>query len=312
MTTEAGSAAPRPPASEPTRAGFVAVVGPTNAGKSTLVNRLVGGKVSIVSKKPQTTRTRVLGICMRGPTQIILVDTPGIFRPRRRLDRAMVAAAWAGAAEADQVVLLVDAKRGLDEDARAVVERLKAGGRTAILALNKIDLVLRPMLLALADEINRAGRFSATFMISAATGDGVEDLVAHVAGALPEGPWLYPPEQMTDVPDRVLAAEITREQVFHQLHQELPYASAVETEGWEERADGSLRIEQMILVERASQKAIVLGRGGQRIKAIGTAARAELEAIFGCRVHLFLHVKVEERWGEDRARFRDLGLDFDA
>ncbi len=294
-----------------TRAGFAAIVGAPNTGKSTLLNRLVGSKVSIVSRKAQTTRTRVLGICVHGAAQIVFVDTPGIFRPRRRLDRAMVAAAWTGAADADEVLLLVDVVRGLNGDTGRIVQRLRGSGRKAILVLNKIDLVPRASLLKLADELNRTGIFTDTLMISATTGDGVADLAGHLSDRMAEGPWLYPADQLTDVADRVLAAEITREQVFHQLHEELPYAITVETEGWGEGGDGSLRIDQVVFVQRPTQKAIALGKGGRRIKAIGAAARAELEAIFECRVHLFLFVKVDEKWGEDRERYRALGLDYD-
>ena len=297
----------------PTRAGFVAVVGAPNVGKSTLVNRMVGAKVSIVSPKVQTTRTRVLGICMAGPSQIVLIDTPGIFQPRRRLDRAMVHAAWSGATEADVVMLLVDAKRGLDEDTRNILDRLKADRRrNLILVLNKVDIAKKPELLALAQHLFDTGLFAETFMISAETGDGVDDLIAYLAKRLPEGPWLFPEDQISDMPERLLAAEITREQLYHQLRQELPYAATVETETWTEQKDGSVRIEQAILVERDSQKPIVLGKGGSRIKSLGQAARAELESLLERKVHLFLFVKVKENWGEESERYRDLGLDFNA
>lgn len=295
-----------------TRAGFVAIVGAPNVGKSTLLNRLVGAKVSIVSPKVQTTRTRVLGICMEGASQVIFIDTPGIFKPRRRLDRAMVSAAWGGAAGADEVLLLVDAAKGIDKDTAAIVEKLKKAGRPALLALNKIDLVNKPALLALAAELDQSGIFSDTFMISAATGDGVTDLMGFLAARVPAGPWLYPEDQLSDMPGRLTAAEITREQLYLQLHQELPYAMAVETEGWKEKDDGSVRIDLVVYVERASQKAIVLGKGGSRIKALGEAARKELEQILERRVHLFLFVKVRSNWGDDPERYRDLGLDFDA
>lgn len=295
-----------------TRAGFVAIVGAPNVGKSTLLNRLVGAKVSIVSPKVQTTRTRVLGICMEGASQVIFIDTPGIFKPRRRLDRAMVSAAWGGAAGADEVLLLVDAAKGIDKDTAAIVEKLKKAGRPALLALNKIDLVKKPALLALAAELDQSGIFSDTFMISAATGDGVTDLMGFLAARVPAGPWLYPEDQLSDMPGRLTAAEITREQLYLQLHQELPYAMAVETEGWKEKDDGSVRIDLVVYVERASQKAIVLGKGGSRIKALGEAARKELEQILERRVHLFLFVKVRSNWGDDPERYRDLGLDFDA
>ena len=294
------------------RAGFVAIVGAPNVGKSTLLNRLVGAKVSIVSPKVQTTRTRVLGICIEGPAQIIFIDTPGIFQPRRRLDRAMVAAAWIGTADADEVLLLVDASRGLDRNTAAIVKKLKRAERTVILAINKVDLVNKPDLLALAAELNEAGAFTDTFMISAETGDGVGDLMALLAGRVAAGRWLFPEDQISDMPGRLTAAEITREQLYLQLHKELPYAAAVETESWKDQDDGSLRIEQVVYVERGSQKAIVLGKKGSRVKSIGEAARKELEEIFGRRVHLFLFVKVRGNWGDDPERYRDLGLDFDA
>jgi GTP-binding protein Era len=296
----------------PARCGFVALIGAPNAGKSTLLNRLVGAKVSIVTPKVQTTRTRVLGIALRGAAQVIFIDTPGIFEPRRRLDRAMVAAAWSGAADADLVVLLVDAQKGYSGDARRIVEGLKKAGRKAILALNKIDLVKRETLLALSAELNESGVFTDTFMISATTGDGVDDLMETLVERLPEGPWLYPEDQLSDMPERLLAAEVTREKLFLQLRQELPYALTVETEEWEDKADGSVRIGQVVYVQRDSQKAIVLGKGGQRIKSVGAAARGELEQMLGCTVHLFLFVKVREKWGEDRERYRDWGLDYDA
>ena len=294
------------------RAGFVAIVGAPNVGKSTLLNRLVGAKVSIVSPKVQTTRTRVLGICIEGPAQIIFIDTPGIFQPRRRLDRAIVAAAWSGTADADEVLLLVDASRGLDRNTAAIVKKLKRAERTVILAINKVDLVNKPDLLALAAELNEAGAFTDTFMISAETGDGVADLTALLAGRVAAGRWLFPEDQISDMPGRLTAAEITREQLYLQLHKELPYAAAVETESWKDQDDGSLRIEQVVYVERGSQKAIVLGKKGSRVKSIGEAARKELEEIFGRRVHLFLFVKVRGNWGDDPERFRDLGLDFNA
>ena len=294
------------------RAGFVAIVGAPNVGKSTLLNRLVGAKVSIVSPKVQTTRTRVLGICIEGPAQIIFIDTPGIFQPRRRLDRAMVAAAWIGTADADEVLLLVDASRGLDRNTAAIVKKLKRAERTVILAINKVDLVNKPDLLALAAELNEAGAFTDTFMISAETGDGVADLTALLAGRVAAGRWLFPEDQISDMPGRLTAAEITREQLYLQLHKELPYAAAVETESWKDQDDGSLRIEQVVYVEHSSQKAIVLGKKGSRVKSIGEAARKELEEIFGRRVHLFLFVKVRGNWGDDPERYRDLGLDFDA
>jgi len=295
----------------PTRCGHVALIGAPNAGKSTLLNRLVGRKLAIVTPKPQTTRTRLLGIAIEGPAQTIYVDTPGIFAPRRRLDRAMVAAAWSGAEDADRTVLLVDASRGVDRDTRRILDRLAERGQESILALNKIDLVRRDSLLALADTLSREGRFDSVFMISGRTGDGVEDLKRYLVAGLPQGPWLFPEDQLSDMPERVIAAEVTREQIFLQLRDELPYGSTVETERWEDKKDGSARIEQVIFVQRLSQRAIVLGEGGQRIKAIGTRARAELEHLLDRRVHLFLFVKVRENWVEDRERYAALGLDYD-
>jgi GTP-binding protein Era len=295
----------------PTRCGHVALIGAPNAGKSTLLNRLIGRKLAIVTPKPQTTRTRLLGIAIEDRAQIIYVDTPGIFAPRRRLDRAMVAAAWSGVEDADRIVFLVDAARGVDRDTRGIIDRLGERGQEAILALNKIDLVRRDNLLALADKLSREGRFDPVFMISGRTGDGVDDLKRHLATVLPEGPWLFPEDQLSDMPERMIAAEVTREQVFLQLRDELPYGSAVETERWEDKKDGSARIEQVIFVQRPSQRAIVLGEGGQRIKAIGARARAELEHLLDRRVHLFLFVKVRENWVEDRERYAALGLDYD-
>jgi GTP-binding protein Era len=296
---------------ETTRCGHVALIGAPNAGKSTLLNWLLGRKLAIVTPKPQTTRTRLLGIAIEGSAQIIYVDTPGIFAPRRRLDRAMVAAAWSGAEDAERTVLLVDAARGIDRDTQRIVDRLAERGREAVLALNKIDLVRRDGLLALADTLSRKSKFDPVFMISGRTGDGVDDLKRHLASTVPPGPWLFPEDQLSDMPERVIAAEATREQVFLQLHDELPYGSTVETERWEDRTDGSVRIEQVIFVQRASQRAIVLGEGGQRIKAIGARARAELERMLDRRVHLFLFVKVRENWVEDRERYAALGLDYD-
>ena len=295
--------------SDPSRCGYIALVGAPNAGKSTLLNRLVGTKLSIVTPKIQTTRSRVLGIALRGAAQLIFVDTPGIFAPRRRLDRAMVAAAWAGVEDADLVVVLIDAARGLD-DSRAILDRLTEARRSFLIALNKIDLVKREVLLPLTESLRTAYRIERLFMISSTLGDGTDDLLDHLAGAVPEGPWLFPEDQLTDLPQRMLAAEATREQVFLQLHQELPYATTVETEGWEERSDGSVKITQTIHVQRASQKAIVLGKGGAQIKLIGQAARAEIERLFGRRVHLFLFVRVSEDWAEDRAHYEAIGLDF--
>lgn len=295
-----------------TRCGFIAILGAPNVGKSTLLNRLVGTKVSIVSPKVQTTRSRVLGIVLRGPAQIIFIDTPGIFTPRRRLDRAMIGAAWGGASDADAVLLLIDAVRGIDKDSRAIVDRLKTSGRRALLALNKIDLVPKPKLLDLASTLDAEGIFNHIYMISAATGDGVEELLGELDELVAPGPWMFPEDQVSDMPMRLLAAEITREKLFLQLHQELPYAATVETETWDDRKDGSAAIEQVIYVRRESQRAIILGHKGARIKSIGAAARLELEEILEKRVHLFLFVKVREKWEDDPERYRDWGLDFNA
>ena len=293
------------------RCGYVALIGAPNAGKSTLLNRLVGHKLAIVTPKVQTTRARLLGLAIEGEVQLIFVDTPGIFAPRRRLDRAMVAAAWAGAADADRVVLLVDAAHPDDPDTRRIIEELVASRRRAVLALNKIDLVRRDVLLGVTETLFHAGCFDDVFMISGLKGDGVEDLKRHLAAAMPPGPWLFPEDQLSDAPERWLAAEVTREQVFLQLHDELPYAASVETEAWEERRDGSVRIDQVLYVRRPGQKAIVLGDKGQRIKTIGARARAELEHMLDRRVHLFLFVKVRDNWIEDPERFAALGLDYD-
>ena len=298
------------PREDARRCGYVALIGAPNAGKSTLLNQMVGRKLAIVTPKVQTTRARLLGIAIEGATQLVFVDTPGIFAPRRRLDRAMVAAAWAGAADADRVVLLVDAAHPDEPDTRRIIERLTAGGRRAILALNKIDLVRRDRLLAVADALFRAGPFDHVFMISGLTGDGVADLKRHLAAAMPRGPWLFPEDQLSDAAERWLAAEITREQVFLQLHDELPYAASVETEAWEERRDGSVKIDQVIYVRRPGQRAIVLGDKGARIKAIGARARAELGRLLDRRVHLFLFVKVRDNWIEDPERYAALGLDY--
>ena len=292
------------------RCGFVAIVGAPNAGKSTLLNLFVGSKVSIVTPKVQTTRFRVRGISIHGETQIIFVDTPGIFAPKRRLERAMVDAAWSGARDADIVVVLVDARRGVDADTGRIVEGLKAGGRKAVLALNKIDLVQRADLLPLSAGLDASGIFTDTFMVSALTGDGVDDLRDHLAARLPPGPWLYPEDQIADMPLRLLAAEVTREKLFLRLYQELPYALTVETESWAERDDGSVRIDQVIHVLRKAHKPIVLGKGGRQIKAVGSAARGELEGLLERRVHLFLHVKVAPKWLDDPGYYRDLGLEF--
>jgi GTP-binding protein Era len=293
-----------------TRAGFVAVIGAPNAGKSTLVNVLVGQKVAIVSAKAQTTRARVMGIAIEGASQIVLVDTPGIFAPRRRLDRAMVAAAWTGAQDADLILLVVDSDSGLKADVEAIVAELGKREHPLILVLNKVDLVNKGELLALSAELTARLEPDHVFMISAAQGDGVGDLKQALAGAMPEGPWLYPEEEVSDATDRMIAAELTREQIVNQLHQELPYATAVETETWEDRPDGSTVIRQQILVERDSQKAIVIGKGGQRLKAIGAGAREEIAQHLGRPVHLFLHVKVNPRWDEDRGLYRDIGLEW--
>ncbi len=292
--------------------GLVAIVGPPNVGKSTLVNCLVGSKVSIVSPKVQTTRTRVMGIAMVGAAQVVFVDTPGIFAPKRRLERAMVRAAWDGAGDADDVVLVVDALHGLDDAARGVAERLVAQGRKPVPAINKIDLVQPEVLLGLAAQISALGIDERVFMISARTGDGTKDLLDFVAARLPEGPWLFPEDQVSDMPARLWAAEVTREQVFLQLHDELPHQTAVVTESWKEQADGSVRVDQVVYVQRDGQKAIVLGAGGRRIKEIGSRARAELEQQLGHRVHLFLQVKVQPRWAEERDQYSAIGLDYDS
>jgi GTP-binding protein Era len=290
-----------------TRAGFVAVIGAPNAGKSTLVNALVGQKVAIVSGKPQTTRARLMGIAVQGPAQILLVDTPGIFQPRRRLDRAMVAAAWTGAQDADLILLVIDASDRVTDD---VLEGLERREHPLFLALNKIDLVKKEKLLALSAELSERLNPDKVFMVSAANGDGVGDLKQALASAMPEGPWLYPEDEVSDATDRMIAAELTREQIVNQLHQELPYATAVETEKWEERPDGSTVINQQILVERDSQKAIVIGKGGRQLKQIGAAARAGIAQHLGRPVHLFLHVKVNPRWDEDRSLYREIGLEW--
>ena len=293
------------------RCGYVAVVGVTNAGKSTLVNALVGTKVSIVSPKVQTTRFRVLGIAIHGESQMILVDTPGIFQPKRRLDRAMVAAAWDGAKDAELICLLLDAHKGYDEDTRAIVARLKQAQRRAILVLNKVDLVRnKEWLLALVSEITAEGIFDDTFMVSALSGNGLAELQQTLLRQLPEGPWMFPEDQVSDLPQRLLAAEITREKAFNMLHAELPYALMVESERWLEQDDGSARIDQVIYVQRESQKGIVVGKGGRTIRAIGTSARMELESLLERPIHLFLHVKVKENWAERRDSFSEFGLEY--
>lgn len=300
-----------------TRCGFVAVIGAPNAGKSTLVNALVGSKVSIVTQKVQTTRMPVRGVAMRGEAQIVFVDTPGIFTPRRRLDRAMVKSAWAGAADADAVLVMIDAPALAAEpdglaarDTTMIMAGLKESKRRAALVLNKIDSMKRGELLPLAERLNAEGVFEQVFMVSALNGDGVGDLGDWCAARMPEGPWLYPEDQAADIPSRLLAAEITREKLYLRLHDELPYATSVQTERWENRRDGSVKIDQVIFVEREGQKAIVLGKGGRAIKSIGEDARKELESLFGHRVHLFLFVKVRENWAEERDHYREMGLEY--
>lgn len=292
------------------RFGTVAVVGAPNAGKSTLVNFLVGQKVAIVTAKAQTTRARLMGIAIAGDSQILLVDTPGIFEPKRRLDRAMVAAAWGSAQDADLIALVVDASTGLRRGVAELVDRLKDRPEPKLLLLNKVDLVKKEALLALIAQFHGRADFEEIYMVSAATGDGVAELKAALAARVPEGSWHFPEDQVSDATERMMAAEVTREQLYLQLHAELPYASAIETEKYEERKDGSVAIHQQILVGRDSQKAIVLGKGGARIKEIGAAARAELSTMLGRKVHLFLHVKVNPKWEEDRGLYRDIGLDW--
>jgi GTP-binding protein Era len=299
-----------------TRCGFVAIIGAPNAGKSTLVNRLVGSKVSIVSRKVQTTRMRVRGVVIEGDSQIVLVDTPGIFEPKRNLDKAMVQAAWAGATDADLICLIVDAPELLREpngfsakDTARIVQGLKDARRSAIFVVNKVDAVKRDLLLPLVDRFRAETAFDQVFMISAEKGDGTADLVRYLAAQVPAGPWAYPEDQASDIPLRLLAAEITRERIYDRLHQELPYATTVVTEQWLEMKDGSARLEQTIFVERDGQKAIVLGKGGALIKELGSSARAEMESLFGHKVHLFLHVKVRENWADDPAHYREMGLE---
>ncbi|MDP6587946.1 MAG: GTPase Era [Alphaproteobacteria bacterium] len=295
------------------RAGFVAILGAPNVGKSTLVNRLVGAKVSIVSPKVQTTRSRVRGIRVVGAAQLVLVDTPGIFDgAKRRLERAMVHAAWSGAQDADAILLLVDALKGLDSDTRRIRDSFAKSGRKALVAINKIDRVPHDSLLPLAAALDDGASLMRIFMISALDGQGVDDLLNHLLGLLPEGPWLYPEDQLSDISERLLAAEITREKLFLQLHQELPYSLTVETESWRQLKDGSLRIEQIVYVSRANHKAMVLGKGGQRVKAVGQESRLELEDLLARRVHLFIFVKVRESWQDDPERYRDLGLEFES
>ncbi|UPK32206.1 GTPase Era [Bradyrhizobium sp. 186] len=305
MTVEASGETPAA-----TRCGFVALIGAPNVGKSTLVNALVGAKVTIVSRKVQTTRALIRGIVIENNAQIILVDTPGIFLPKRRLDRAMVSTAWSGAHDADLVCVLLDAKSGIDEEAEAILTKAASVNHEKILVINKVDLVQREKLLALAQAANERMPFVKTFMISAISGDGVDDIRSTLAGMVPPGPFLYPEDQMSDAPMRQLAAEITREKIFRKLHQELPYQSTVETDKWEERKDKSVRIEQTVFVERESQRKIVLGKGGATIKSIGADSRKELAEILGVPVHLFLFVKVRENWGDDPDRYREMGLEF--
>jgi GTP-binding protein Era len=298
------------PPADTQRCGFIALIGSPNVGKSTLINALVGTKVAIVSHKVQTTRALLRGIATEGDAQLNFIDTPGIFAPKRRLDRAMVTKAWAGAQDADIVGVLIDAKRGLDDETSALIERLAEVRQPKLLIINKIDLVDKPTLLALVQGANQRAGFAATFMISALSGDGVKDLKQWLAANVLAGPWHYPEDQITDAPMRQLAAEITREKLYHRLHQELPYQSTVETEQWTERKDGSVRIEQTIFVERESQRKIVLGKGGQTIKAIGAESRREIAGVLDQPVHLFLFVKVREGWGDDPERYREMGLEF--
>ena len=294
------------------RCGFVAVIGAPNAGKSTLVNALVGAKVSIVSPKEQTTRTLVRGIAMIGDAQVVFIDTPGIFRPKQRFERAMVAAAWAGASDAELVAFVVDAAKFDRAEVDSIVSDLRASGRKAILVLNKVDIVDKPKLLSLAADLNASGVFSEVFMVSAKTGDGLEAMKAYLAAAVPAGPWMFPPDDVSDMPGRLLAAEVTREKLFLNLHQEVPYGCAVVSDSWEERKDGSVKINQTILVAREGHRAIVLGEGGQRIRKVGSDARRELKEMLDRDVHLFLHVKVDENWRNDRSLFSTWGLDFNA
>lgn len=297
--------------SDARRCGTIALIGAPNAGKSTLLNQLVGSKVSIVTPKVQTTRARVIGIAMRGAAQLVFIDTPGIFAPKRRLERSMVAAAWAGALDADLVVVLVDAARGVDADTTRIIDGLAKAGRRGVLALNKVDRMAREKLLPLTAQLSARGIFDAVFMISSLKGDGVGDLADHLARAVPEGPWLFPEDQISDIPMRLLASELVREQVFLQLHQELPYAITVETEEWEERKDGSVRVAATIHVAREAHRPIVLGKGGAQLKRIGAAARVELGRLIEHQVHLFLHVRVTEDWTEDRERYDAMRLDFE-
>lgn len=295
---------------QPMRAGFIAILGAPNAGKSTLLNAMLGTKLAIVTPKVQTTRSAIRGICMAGQSQMVFVDTPGIFEAEQRFEKAMVASAWAGAADADKVLVLVDATRPISKNTRAIISALQEQKVKAILALNKVDAAKKDKLLALAQELNDANVFSDVFMISAQDGDGVEDLKKHLAAAMPEGHWFYPEDQLTDISERLLASEITREKLFMQLEQELPYSLTVETEAFEQQKNGSIKINQVIYVQRESQKTIVLGKGGQRIKAVGEAARKELSELWDCKVHLFLFVKVREKWKENPEIYRYLGLEY--
>ncbi len=293
-----------------TSAGFVAVIGAPNAGKSTLVNALVGQKVAIVSNKAQTTRARLMGIALDGDTQILLVDTPGIFVPKRRLDRAMVAAAWGGSEDADLTLLVIDSESGMKRGVAEIAKGLTNRKGRLMVALNKVDIANKGALLGLAQEITDTLSPEQLFMVSALTGDGIADLKAALSAAMPEGPWLYPEDEVSNATDRMVVAELVREQIYHQLHQELPYASAVEIEKWQERPDGSVEVMAQILIERDSQKGIVIGKGGSRLKAIGEAARKEIAEHLQRRAHLYLHVKVNPRWAEDRALYEDIGLDW--
>lgn len=294
----------------PMRAGFIAIVGAPNAGKSTLLNALLGTKLAIVTPKAQTTRSAIRGICVEGNAQLVFVDTPGIFDAEQRFEKAMVASAWAGAADADAVLVLVDATRPIGKNTQAVIDALRAQGRKAVLVLNKVDVAKKENLLALAKELNETNMFSDVFMVSAKNGDGVEDVKRHLAAVMPEGHWLYPEDQLTDISERLLASEITREKLFMQLDKELPYSLTVETEAFEQKDRGGIKINQIIYVQRESQKTIVLGKGGQRIKSVGEAARKELSELWGCKVHLFLFVKVREKWKENPEIYRYLGLEY--
>jgi len=295
---------------QPQRCGFAALIGPTNAGKSTLLNALIGAKIAIVTHKVQTTRARLRGICIAGQTQIVFVDTPGIFKPKRKLDEAMVEAAWSGAGDADVIVLVIDAKRGIEDDVEGIFTKLNQQSHPCILVLNKIDMLAREKLLELAQRCNEHFGFAATFMVSALNGDGLDDLRSQLALMMPQSPWHYPDDQIADIPVRQMAAEITREKVFLRLHQELPYASTVETARWKKLRDGSIRIEQVIYVERKSQRVIVLGEKGRTIKKIGELARRDIEDSLGIKAHLFLFVKVRDKWTEDPERYFEMGLNF--